>query len=150
MVCFIHVLMLLGCTWKDAKEEEDQYQSKTVYWVNAMDCEIIWKNQKDLCWKRELRRILWWTKRERIENMIESMIEGNYDRRTKERNEINWKEKRLHGKFPKWVVDFVDSVSSQWLRSGYVKNLLSLPFCGWVINAHFKWLWTVRKAALFD
>ena len=33
--------------------------------------------------------------------MIESMIEGNYDRRTKERNEINWKEKRLHGKFPK-------------------------------------------------
>ena len=62
--------------------------------------------------------------------MIESIIEGNYDRRTKERNEINWREKSLHGKFPKSVVDFVDSVSLQWLRSGYVKNLLSLPFCG--------------------
>ena len=54
--------------------------------------------------------------------MIESMIEGNYDRRTKERNDKNWKEKSLHGKFPKSIVDFVNSVSSQWLRSGYVKK----------------------------
>ena len=34
-----------------------------------------------------------------------------YDRRTKERNETNWKEKSLHGKFRKSIADFVDSVS---------------------------------------
>ena len=27
--------------------------------------------------------------------MIESMMEGNYDRRTKERNDTNWKENQL-------------------------------------------------------
>ena len=43
-------------------------------------------------------------------------------RRTKKRNETNWKEKNLHGKFPKSVVDFADSVLWQWLRSGYVKK----------------------------
>ena len=50
------------------------------------------------------------------------MIEGNFDRRTNERNETNWKEKSLHGKFPKSIVDFLDSVSLQCLRSGYVKK----------------------------
>ena len=34
-----------------------------------------------------------------------------YDRMTKKRNETNLKEKRLHGKFPKSIVDFADSVS---------------------------------------
>ena len=40
----------------------------------------------------------------------------------KKRNETNWKEKSLNGKFPKSIVDFADSVSWQWLRSGYVKK----------------------------
>ena len=47
-----------------------------------------------------------------------------YDRRTKERHETNWKEKSLHRKLPKSIVDIADSVSWQWLRSGYVKKNL--------------------------
>ena len=33
-----------------------------------------------------------------------------YDRRTKKGNQTNWKERSLHGKFPKSIVDFADSV----------------------------------------
>ena len=36
-----------------------------------------------------------------------------YDRRAKERNETNWKEKSLHGNFPKSIADFVVTVSCQ-------------------------------------
>ena len=45
-----------------------------------------------------------------------------YGRRTKKRNETNWKEKSLHGKFPKSIADFADSVLWQWLRWGYIKK----------------------------
>ena len=38
-----------------------------------------------------------------------------------------WNKKSLHGKFPKSIVDFADSVSWQWLRSGYVqKNTVAI------------------------
>ena len=45
-----------------------------------------------------------------------------YARRNKERNKTNRKEKSLHGKIPESVADFVDSVSWQRLRSGYIKR----------------------------
>ena len=54
--------------------------------------------------------------------MMEKERKKEYGRRTKERSEINWKEKSLHGEFPKSVVDFADCVLWQWLRSGYVKK----------------------------
>ena len=54
--------------------------------------------------------------------MVEKERRKEYARRNKERNKTNWKEKRLHGKFSKSVADFTDSVSWQWLRSGYIKR----------------------------
>lgn len=42
------------------------------------------------------------------------------NRRTKEKNEINWKEKSLYGKFSKSISKFADSVLRHWLKSGYV------------------------------
>ena len=33
-----------------------------------------------------------------------------YNKRTKKRNETKWKENILHGKFPKSIIDFADSV----------------------------------------
>ena len=42
--------------------------------------------------------------------MVEKEGKKEYDRRTKERNESNWKEKKLHGKFPKSIVDFANKV----------------------------------------
>ena len=48
--------------------------------------------------------------------MMEKEEKKAYDRRIKERNETNWKEKTWHGKFPRSIVDFADSVSWQWLR----------------------------------
>ena len=38
------------------------------------------------------------------------------------RNETNQKGKRLPGDFLKSIVNFADSVSWQWLKSGYVKE----------------------------
>ena len=62
--------------------------------------------------------------------MVEKEGRKEYARRNKERNETNCKEKILHGKFPKSVVDFTDSVWWQWLSSGYIyikkKQLLLL------------------------
>ena len=43
--------------------------------------------------------------------MVEKRGRKEYARRNKERNKTNWNEKSLHGKFPKSVVDFTDSVS---------------------------------------
>ena len=43
--------------------------------------------------------------------IMEKEGKKKYDRMTKKRNETNLKEKRLHGKFPKSIVDFADSVS---------------------------------------
>ena len=54
--------------------------------------------------------------------MVEKERWKEYARRNKQRNKTNWKEKSFHGKFPKSVVDFADSVSWQWLRSGYIKR----------------------------
>ena len=54
--------------------------------------------------------------------MVEKEENKECYRKNKERNEANWKERNLHGKFPKWIVDFPDSDSLQWLRSGYVKK----------------------------
>ena len=54
--------------------------------------------------------------------MVEKEGRKEYARRNKERNETNCKEKILHGKFPKSVADFTDSVWWQWLRSGYIKK----------------------------
>ena len=54
--------------------------------------------------------------------MVEKEGKKEYVRRTKERNETNCKEKSLRGKFPKFIEELVDSVSWQWLRSGYVKK----------------------------
>ena len=48
--------------------------------------------------------------------MMEKEVKKKYNRRTKERNEINWKKKSLYEKFSKLIVDFADSVSWQWLR----------------------------------
>ena len=45
--------------------------------------------------------------------MMKKEGKKEYDRKTKERNETNWKEKRSHGKFPKSIVDFTNSVSWQ-------------------------------------
>ena len=42
--------------------------------------------------------------------MVEKERKKEYDRKTKERNETNWKEKSFHGKFPKLIAEFVDSV----------------------------------------
>ena len=38
--------------------------------------------------------------------MMEKEGKKEYDWRTTEKNETNWKEKSLHGKFPKSIVDF--------------------------------------------
>ena len=54
--------------------------------------------------------------------MVEKERRKEYARRNKERNKTNQKEKSLHGKFPKSVVHFADSVSQQLLRSGYIKK----------------------------
>ena len=54
--------------------------------------------------------------------MVEKERRKEYARRNKERNKTNRKEKSLHGKFPKSVADFVDSVLWQRLRSGYIKR----------------------------
>ena len=54
--------------------------------------------------------------------IVEKGRREEYARRNKERNKTNWKEKRLHGKFFKSAADFGDSVSWQWLRSGYIKT----------------------------
>ena len=54
--------------------------------------------------------------------IMEKEGKKEYDRKAKKRNEANWKEKSLHGKFPKSIVDFADSVFWQRLRSGYVKR----------------------------
>ena len=54
--------------------------------------------------------------------MVEKEGKKEYDRRTKERNESNWKEKKLHGKFPKSIVDFANKVLWQQSRSGFVKK----------------------------
>ena len=54
--------------------------------------------------------------------MVEKEGRKEYARRNKERNETNCKEKILHGKFPKSVGDFTDSVWWQWLRSGYINK----------------------------
>ena len=43
--------------------------------------------------------------------IMEKEGKKKYDGMTKKRNETNLKEKRLHGKFPKSIVDFADSVS---------------------------------------
>ena len=44
------------------------------------------------------------------ENFImEKEGKKEYDRRTKKGNQTNWKERSLHGKFPKSIVDFADS-----------------------------------------
>ena len=40
--------------------------------------------------------------------IMENEGKEEYDRRTKKSNEINWKEKSLHGKFPKSIVGFAD------------------------------------------
>lgn len=54
--------------------------------------------------------------------MVEKEEKNEYDRSTKKGNETNLKEKSLPGKFPKSIADFVDSVSQQQLRPGYVKK----------------------------
>ena len=54
--------------------------------------------------------------------MVQNERKKEYDRRMKERNETNWKEKSLNGKFPQSIADFANSVTWQWLRSGYIKN----------------------------
>ena len=54
--------------------------------------------------------------------MMQKEGKKEYNRRSKERNETNWKEKSLLEKFPKSIVDFADSVSWHWLRSRYVKK----------------------------
>ena len=57
------------------------------------------------------------------ENFImEKEGKKEYDRKVKKKNEANEKEESLHGKFPKSIVDFADSVSWQRLKSGYVKR----------------------------
>ena len=43
--------------------------------------------------------------------MVENEGKKEYDRRTKESNEINWKEQSLHIKFPKSIAGFAASVS---------------------------------------
>ena len=48
--------------------------------------------------------------------IMEKEGKKEYGIRTKKRNETNWKEKSLHGKFPKSIADFADSVLWQWLR----------------------------------
>ena len=54
--------------------------------------------------------------------LVEKEGRKEYDRRTKERKETNWKEKSLHGNTPKSVADFVDIVSWQLLRTRYIKK----------------------------
>ena len=54
--------------------------------------------------------------------MVEKKGKKKCDRRTKERIETNCKEKTLHEKFPKSIVDFAGSVSWQCLSSRYVKK----------------------------
>ena len=54
--------------------------------------------------------------------MMEKERKKEYESRTKERNKTSWKERSLHRKLPKPAVDFADSASWQWLRSGYVKK----------------------------
>ena len=54
--------------------------------------------------------------------MMQKEGKKEYNRRSKERNETNWKEKSLLEKFPKSIVDFADSVSWHWFRSRYVKK----------------------------
>ena len=54
--------------------------------------------------------------------MVQNERKKEYDRRMKERNETNWKEKSLNGKFPQSIADFANSVTWQWLRSGYIKK----------------------------
>ena len=68
--------------------------------------------------------IIWQTQKEVVKEdfMVDKERRKDYGRRNKERNRTSWKEKRLHGKFPKSVEDFADSVSWQWLRSGYIKR----------------------------
>ena len=55
--------------------------------------------------------------------MVEKKGKKKCDKGTKERNETNCKEKTLHEKFPKSIVDFADSVSWQCLSSRYVKKI---------------------------
>ena len=61
--------------------------------------------------------------------MVEKKGKKKCDRRTKERSETNCKEKTLHEKFPKSIVDFADSISWQCLSSRYVKKYRS-NYCG--------------------
>ena len=49
--------------------------------------------------------------------MMEKERKKEYESRTKERSKTNWRERSLHGKLPKPIGDFADSVSWQWLRS---------------------------------
>ena len=51
--------------------------------------------------------------------MVDKEGKKEYDRRTKEKDEANWKERSLHGEFPKSSAEFANSVLWQWLRSGF-------------------------------
>ena len=61
--------------------------------------------------------IIWQTQKEVVKEdfMVEKERRKDYGRRNKERNRTSWKEKRLQ-------TLFADSVSWQWLRSGYIKR----------------------------
>ena len=106
MVCFIHVLRLY------LKRSEGGRGL-----ISAKDCVLSECN--GLCHHLEKSEEPMLKEVVKENFMIEKEGKKEYDRRTKERNETNWKEKSLHGKFPKAIVDFV---SWQWLRSGYVKK----------------------------
>ena len=54
--------------------------------------------------------------------VVEKETRKKYARTNKEINKTNRREKSLHGKFPKSVADFADSVLWQRLRSGYIKR----------------------------
>ena len=55
--------------------------------------------------------MLWYRRRER-----KSMIEG------RKKGMKPTGRKSINGKFPQSIADFANSVTWQWLRSGYIKN----------------------------